>query len=522
MSRDPYKSYFDMLRRKDTEQANKEYKPVEQTQANSSDSSDQTVKILQEISNKLDKLGETENNIQVEHSVQSQGEIDLAIINGKVVLPDTGVINTNIYIKGGVICSLGTYPPADVKEVIDARDRYVIPGVIDPHVHLGLFAPLKTELVTETKAALLGGVTTIGCYFGGPESHFKVFPSIMEDIQNHSYTDIIPHLVIGSDEQKREIVDYTKHFGITSFKVYMNGIPGLIPDVDDGFIMDVMDEIKRSGRECILCSHTENRYLVRRAFERIKQEKGDSANIRDWTDTHPAMAEEEAVMRLAYLAEKAKVPVYMVHVSSKAAIDRLRSIKPYNRYVNVETTSPYLSMTRDSFSDNTIKMEPPFRDREDLEALWEAVEDGLVDTIGTDNVTLTRSEKKIDASIWDTVPGYAVLETHLSILLHEGVIKRNIPIEKLISRVTKNPAEKFNVYPRKGTISPGSDADIVIVDLNLSKEIKAQNLSSRSDFSIYENRIVKGWPIATIKAGKLIVRDGEFVAGKSSGVCINR
>ena len=144
-----------------------------------------------------------------------------------------------------------------------------------------------------------------------------------------------------------------------------------------------------------------------------------------------------------------------------------------------------------------------------------------MDTIGTDNVTLTRSEKKIDASIWDTVRICGIGNPFIHITPRR-VIKRNIPIEKLISRVTKNPAEKFNVYPRKGTISPGSDADIVIVDLNLSKEIKAQSLSSRSDFSIYENREVKGWPITTIKAGKVIVRDGEFVARESSGVCISR
>ncbi|NLJ77753.1 MAG: amidohydrolase family protein, partial [Tissierellia bacterium] len=150
------------------------------------------------------------------------------------------------------------------------------------------------------------------------------------------------------------------------------------------------------------------------------------------------------------------------------------------------------------------------------------VEDGLVDTIGTDNVTLTRAEKNIDASIWDTIPGYSALETHLPILLHEGVVKRNIPIEKVISKVTKNPAETFNVYPKKGTISPGSDADIVIVDLNISKEIKAQDLSSRSDFSIYENRVVKGWPVTTIKAGKVVIRDGEFVANGSNGVYISR
>lgn len=167
-------------------------------------------------------------------------------------------------------------------------------------------------------------------------------------------------------------------------------------------------------------------------------------------------------------------------------------------------------------------MEPPFRDAEDMEELWKALEDGVVDTIGTDNVTQTKTEKNNDASMWEAVPGYPALETHLPSVLNEGVVKRAIPVEKVIAHMTKKPAETFGVYPRKGTILPGSDADVVIVDMNMAKEVKAGQLNSRSDFSIFEGRRLQGWPVTTIKDGKVVVENGAFAANLSTGKCLMR
>lgn len=492
----------------------------------------ESIAILKEISSKLDKLQTPPAAPQTivyappasQIPLASPGvQVDIAIVNGLVVLPDNGVFPLNVYIKGGKIHSIGNDASIQAAKVIDASGKYVLPGIIDPHVHLGLFAPMETELDTETKSALYGGVTTIGCYIGGVQSHFESFPKIQEDIGRYAYTDVIPHLVIGSEVQRKEIREYIEAFGITSFKVYMNGIPGMIPDVDDGFIMDVLSELKKSGKRCMLCSHAENRYLVRRANQQVREEKGNCATVEDWTETHPDMAEEEAVIRLSYLAEKSGVPVYFVHISSKLAIDRLRNIKAKNKYVTVETTSPYLSLTKNSSTQNTIKMEPPFRSMEDVEELWNAVEDGVVDTIGTDNVTMTKAEKNIDAeSMWDAMPGYPALQTHLPALLNEGVVKRGIPIEKLIVHMTKKPAEKFGVYPQKGTILPGSDGDVVIVDMNMVKEVSAQTLHSRSDFSLYEGKRLQGWPVTTIKGGQVVIENGVYVGSGASGRCLKR
>ncbi len=456
---------------------------------------------------------------------------DIAILNGKVVIPDNGVFDLDIYVKDGKIVSMvktddgtkyenKTKPKAD--RIIDASGKYVIPGIIDPHVHMGLFVPIEKDLESETKSAALGGITTVGCFLGGQSSHLETFPLISDKIEKFSYTDFIPHLVIGTEEQRKEIREYIERFGVTSFKLYMNGIPGMIPDVDDGFVLDVFDEIKKCNKGCLVCVHAENRYLVRRA-DRLKRESNPNATVEDYSDTHPAIAEEEAVIRMSYLAEKSRVPVYFVHMTSKEVIRRLEFIRSHNKFVNVETTSMYLSISRrDENGRNEFKMDPPFRDAEDVEALWNALDKGVIDTIGTDNTTITRSEKNADRSMWEALPGYPAEETHLASVLNEGFIRRGIPIEKLISHMTKKPAEMFGVYPQKGTLLPGSDADIVIVDMNKSVEVHASQLHSRSDFSVFEGKRLQGWPVTTIKGGQVLVDDGRLTGVKPSSKCLRR
>lgn len=531
MAHDIFSDYINKQRKKVIEHNDNNVLGKEQ------DKQDETITILKEISQKLDGFNKNQNYVDsinneliirgsagynISTALPSDCHVDIAIENGMVVIPDCGVISTNVYIKDGKISSLGINPYIKARHQIDARNKYVVPGIIDPHVHLGLFAPLEDELASETKSGLIGGITTIGCFIGSKESHIKSFPSIAEKINNYSYVDIIPHLVIATDEQRKEINNYIDRFGVTSFKVYMNGIPGIIPDVDDGFILDVFSEIKKSSKKAILCCHAENRDIIRRAYNIVKEEKGNNATILDWTDTHPELAEEEAVIRLSFLAEKIKVPVYFVHISSKSAIKRLQKIRQTNKYISVETTSPYLSLTRNATIKNNIKMEPPFRDQDDVEELWGAISDGFIDTIGTDNVTMTLFEKGVDETIWNTMPGYPALETHLPVLLNEGVVKRDIPIEMLIAKLTKKPAEIFGIYPQKGTILPGSDADIVLIDMNKHKEVKASETISRSDFSLYEGKKLKGWPVLTIKNGEIVAENGKYIGNQPSGRYIKR
>jgi len=434
-------------------------------------------------------------------------EYDLAIINGSLVIPDKGIIEENVYIKDGIILSIGRDSQKIAKKTIDANGRYVIPGIVDPHVHLGIYDSFEKEIESETRAALHGGVTTIGVYFGGQQSHFKTYPLIQDYTDSKSYVDVIPHFVISTDEQTFEIRDYNKYFGVNSFKVYMNGIPEMIPDVNDGFIINVYEKIRSLNKDAILCVHAENNSIIKWAYNKVKKEKGDAASIFDWTNTHPVEAEVEAIQRIAEYAKLFQIKTYIVHVSSKEGIETLARLRENNSYIYGETTSPYLSVTRD-YANKNILMEPPVRDIKDVEGLWKAVGEGIVDAIGTDNVSLTEAEKKINSPIWEMLPGYSVLETHLATILSEGYHKRGLRLEKLIPLLTKNPAKLFGVYPRKGTIAVGSDADLVLLDINRELKVSGSKLMSRTDFSPYEGKILKGWATLVVKNGVVVVDDG--------------
>lgn len=451
-------------------------------------------------------------------------KFDLGIMNGKVVFPGEKVEQMNVYVKDGKIAAVS----ADVMEAgetVDASGKFVMPGVIDPHTHLGLFAPLVDELKSETKAALCGGVTTVGTFFGGPQAHSQSFPGVKAAINENAYTNVIPHLVIGNNDQLCEIGTYVNDYKVKSFKVYLNGVPGIVPEVTDDFILDTMNEIKKfSNDDCILCAHCENYAIVADATKKYQASKsGTEMNNSFYAETHPGICEREAINRLSNLALYAEFPVYQVHMFSKYGAAEAARLKPQNPYFSFETTSPYLSTTKDGPQGNALKMDPPFQGEEDMEALWAAVASGVIDTIGTDNVTMTAAEKHLDeTNYWYIYPGYAAVEHHLPILLSEGVNKNRVSIERLAECMSKGPAQKFGIYPQKGAMQAGSDADIVIVDLNKEKTVTAAETKTRSDFSIYEGRTIKGWPVMTIKDGQIQVRDGEFVGEKATGYCVER
>ena len=433
---------------------------------------------------------------------------DLALIGGKVVIPQAGVISANVYVKGGKIAALADCVLPS-KEFVDVAGKYVLPGIIDPHTHFGIGTDFQTDLRSESLSAIVGGITTVGTFIGASMANVADFPKLVSDVSEYSSVDMVPHFVIGRTEQLEEIPRMVHELGIRTFKVYLNGIEGLIPSMDDAFVIEVMTRLKATGEECILFLHCENHALIERATKLAEQRYGADATIEQYEDTHPAMAEEEAVMRVAFFARKLRQPVYIVHVSSADGAQMVAKIKEENRYVFAETTSPYLSVTSAQYGDTSGLMVPPLRTERDVNGLWNAVKSGVIDTIGTDNVTLTLREKGDPGNVWKAFPGYPALETHLPALLSEGCIKRGLDIERLVHAMTKRPAELLGLYPRKGTLLPNSDADIVVVDLQAMKTVRVCALHSRSDFSIHEGRGFTGWPALTIKNGIVVARDGQ-------------
>ncbi len=449
--------------------------------------------------------------------------MDLAITGGTVVMPGHGLFKTNVYIRNGKIASVSD----DIffaKETVDATGRFVAPGIIDPHIHLGVHAPLEQDCQTETRAAIMGGVTTAGDFFGGKKPHSQSFPVIREAVNKYSLIDIVPHFVIGNPGQLAEVPMYIKDWGVKSFKVYFAGVPGIVDSMTDDFILDVMDALKASGEQCLLCAHCENSAIVDNAVKHMKERvPGTEMTLADWAASHPAIAEAEAIHRLATLAAFKEQPVYVVHLFTRMGVEALRRLKPFNRFVNVETTSPILSITCNHPQGNILKMVPPFQWKEDQDAIWEALADGIVETIGTDNTTTDSKEKNLAAAdFWEVHPGIAALQWHLPAALTEGVINRGVPLERVIACMTMNPAKKLGIYPQKGSLYPGCDADVVVFDLQTRKTATAAHSESSSDFCIYEGREFGGWPVCTVKSGKIVMKDGELLGVPPMGQMLKR
>jgi len=266
--------------------------------------------------------------------------------------------------------------------------------------------------------------------------------------------------------------------------------------------------------------HAENP-SINATFRNALQNSLDDGTLADWSDTQPNFSEEEAVRRASYFAGLAGNRLYFVHISAAESIRALAAIKPGNPRIFVETTSPYLSITKFSSKGLLAKMVPPFREEASVEALWQGVENNIVDTIGTDNVTQTLAVKQAEKGMWGAMPGYPALGTHLPVVLHYGVNRKGISLLKVSELMSRNPAKIFGIYPQKGTIAPGSDADLVVVDLDKVVKVDHKILGSASDFSLYDGEELQGWPVMTIKSGKLVVKDGQMV-GQSQGKFLRR
>lgn len=432
---------------------------------------------------------------------------DIVITGGICVIPEMGCIRTNICIREGKIAALTT-DYVRGKQEIDASGLYVLPGVIDPHTHLGLFVPFEQELESETRSAVLGGVTTIGTYFNQTGSYLPLMDRLINQVNVLSRVDMIPHFAIRDEDQIRELPAYSLR-GMNSFKVYMCGVPGIYPSQEDGFILRVMERMKNLPPKAnpILSVHCENASICDFATEDMKSLRMET--LADWNQSHPNLAEGEAVMRAAYFSQKTGVRTYIVHISTKEAMEAIQRDK--HAKLSVETTSPYLCLDTESDVGVYAKMLPPIREPESRDALWQGIRDGVIDTIGTDNTVMTSKEKLVSKGMRAAGAGYPTLGTHLVSVLNEGIFRREIPIEKLVPLMTMNPAKIFHVYPQKGTIMPGSDADIVLVNLDSQRKVNPAEMLSRSDFSLFQGKTLRAWPMATIKGGRVVAWNGKLV-----------
>jgi dihydroorotase-like cyclic amidohydrolase len=439
------------------------------------------------------------------------GSFDLIVRNGTLVIPGVGRVRADVGVSGGKIAALGEDLAQSDAEVYDATGRIVLPGIFDPHTHIGNEQSYESEAETETRAALLGGVTTIGIFLRSlDDSYFDHLPAFRRAMDERSYVDSVFHPQIFTEQQIDEIPGYAEQYGIRSFKFYMSGMPGIVRSVADDVLLKGFRQVASLGPDAVVCVHCETGALIDAARNELKTRKPEGT-LADWEDAHPADAEALAIQTATYLARLAGAHLYVVHLSSRQGLDVVRAARRAGATFTVETTTPYLGINSSDANGFLVKMVPPVRTPEHQTALWDGLVEGSINTVGTDNTSRVRATKRPEAGLHGSRPGLPAMGTHLPALLHYGRL-RGVALERLIDSATRAPAQVYGIYPQKGTIAVGSDADLAIVDLDLEKVVRAEDLKGMSDFSPFEGKRLRGWPVATIKGGKIAARDGEIVA----------
>lgn len=447
-------------------------------------------------------------------SASSGKKYQLVVSGGTLVIPGVGLVRADVGIVKDKIVALGEGLAADAEDVFDANGKMVLPGIFDPHTHIGNERSFDEEAESETRAAVLGGVTTIGIFLRSlEESYMLHLPAFRRAMDALSYVDSVFHPQVFTEEQIAEIPLYAEAFGIRSFKFYMSGMPGIVKSITDDVLLHGFRTVAGLGADAIACVHCETGVLIDQARKELQKKK--DGTLADWEFAHPADAEALAIQTALYLANMAGAHLYVVHLSSRQGLAVVRQGRSQGLRFTVETTTPYLGIASDDANGFLVKMVPPVRTSDHHDALWQGIREGSINTVGTDNTSRSRATKNPAGGLHGARPGLPALGTHLPALLHYGRL-RGIPLETLIDCATRAPAKIYGIYPKKGTIAIGSDADLAIVDLDLERVVRAQDLKGMSDFSPFEGKRLRGWPVATIKAGQIVARDGKII-GKPTG-----
>jgi dihydropyrimidinase len=453
----------------------------------------------------------------------------LLIKNGEIVTADARY-RADLWCEGETITRIGSGlsgPPG--AEVIDADGKYVFPGFIDPHVHIylpfmGTFA--KDTYETASRAALVGGTTTLiemvcPSRADNPLEAYELWKS---QAAGRSACDYAFHMgVTRFDDQTPELLERIVADGTASFKVFLayQGAFG----IDDGELYQTLALARRLG--VIVTAHCENAELVSQLQRGLLSEDKTGP---EWHEpSRPTSVEAEGVQHLATFAELTGAHVYVVHTSCSPALAAARRARERGVRLGVETVIPYLVLDRayaerPDFEGAKYVMSPPLREKQHQAALWNALQAGQIDTVATDHAPFDfHQQKEMGRSDFTKIPnGIPSVENRIQLLYTHGVAAGRIDLHRFVNVASTKAAKLFGLFPRKGTIQPGADADVVIFDPNYRGVISARTQQMNVDYSAFE-----GWPIegradmVTVR-GRVQVQGGRFVGTQGYGQMIKR
>jgi len=444
---------------------------------------------------------------------------DLFVKGARVVKPDA-VVECGLAIREGVIvAALAPGETVDARRTIDAGGRYVLPGLLDTHLHLGTAAQsFDGDCASESRHAVTGGVTTLLPFVITRGSYVEVLPEMQKAVAAGSLVDMVFHAIITREAQIEEIPRLAHEFGVRSFKTFMaykgrEISPSGIQGMGDDQICSVFRQVaKILGAIAIV--HCENMEVIE-----LHQQPFIAANRQDtaaWSDARPVFGELEAIRRMVAFAEAVGIELLIPHMGVGLGSEFLRQ-KAWGRgRVATETCPHYLLFDKDTDRGVMGKVNPPLRSVEHVEALWQRLVDGTVDVLGSDHCPFTKAVKGTD--LWSARAGITAGSAMiLPVLLTEGMQRGRLGIQRVVELTSANAARLFGLYPRKGALEVGSDADLVIVDLDREVKVDLRTLNSVVDFSPYEGWVARGWADTTIAGGQVVYEKGEVVAERPRG-----
>lgn len=448
--------------------------------------------------------------------------VETLIAGGTVVTGDS-MFKAAVAIDEGSIVAVGdegAVPSADRR--IDASGLLVLPGVVDPHVHLAGYNTIDTY-ESGTAAAAAGGVTSLLNFvwqgWQPDEEAFGEGGTLTEPVQRHreradeSLVDVGFHPVLTHEnpsvfEELPELVDE----GVTSFKLFTTDSIRL----SHGFVGQLFDRLADLG--AVALAHTEDHSVCETLTEQLR----GSPDPTVYPDSRPDYAEAMAVDALVRLAVEADAKYYGVHTTSEAAADAIATYRRDGSNIRAETCTHYTVFDRSAYDrlGNTTIMSPPLREPSDVDAMYDRLRDGTLSVVSSDHVAATKA-RKCDEPWWDCHKGVNSLQTGLSVFHDEAVIERELSYPDMVRLKCEQPARTFGMTD-KGRIQPGADADIVLFDPAETYTITADNNHSRADFSIYEGHKVTGRVQKTFVRGELVADDGQIVADPGHGQVLDR
>ena len=452
------------------------------------------------------------------------------IKNGRVVTA-SDEFGADVYCEGEKIVAIGKNLNYDADRVIDATDKLVFPGGIDPHVHLdmpfmGTYS--SDDYETGTRAALHGGTTSVIEFI--LQTQGDTLHNALKEWQDKSLHkavgDFSYHMAVTdfNEDVAKEVVQMIEEEGITSFKTFMAYKGALM--IDDGQMVQLMKVVKKHGG--LVTVHATNGDMIDSLVQKNLSE-GNTKPLYHYL-SQPEVTEAEASGRFCDMLNYTGCPGYIVHMTCEGALNQVRQKTQRNQKVFVETCSQYLMIDASLYErEDGAKwvMSPPLREKKDQESLWAGINQGLIQVVGTDHCPFTLEQKDMGKDNFAKIPnGHPAIEHRMEFMYSEGVRKGKISLPKFVEITSTNAAKIFGMYPRKGTIAIGADADLVIFDPNKKHIISAETHHMRCDYSGYEGWEVTGKTETVILRGKVAIEnetcllqpgDGKFIPrGKSS------